>query len=98
MIATTIEQGQRLLNAGLSADTADMYWYQWGDLPQKTLAVKYEALYKDELPAWSLSQLWDIMRKADVPYDYSTVDAPEFVIESLVLAIEQLSKQVRIRY
>ena len=64
-IATSEEQSKHLLEIGVDPSTADMYWYQWGDLPQKTLAVKYEKLIKGEVPAWSLSALLALAKSFD---------------------------------
>lgn len=60
-IATTSEQSSRLLRCGVSADTADMYISNYGELwaaPYKDNQRKNE---KDFLPAWSLSALLGLL-------------------------------------
>ena len=61
-IATTIEQSRKLVELGLSADTADMFWLVVKDA---RLHVKTEDLshYKnwENYPAWSLSKLLELM-------------------------------------
>lgn len=75
MIATTQEQGDRLLRCGVSADTADMSWRTilcpsndepWAD-PQLSV-LSYSAakdIYGDDYvePAWSLSALLGLLPK-----------------------------------
>lgn len=39
-IATTIEQSKKLIELGLSADTADMYYYNNDEIPQIISDIK----------------------------------------------------------
>lgn len=62
MIATTIEQSKKLIELGLSADTADMW------IVQENLVAKSADFDKPDdceaenvSPAWSLSALLDIL-------------------------------------
>lgn len=58
-IATTREQSDRLLQCGVSADTADMMF-----TPYDTLSTEpYREALKDRgcIPAWSLSALLDLL-------------------------------------
>ncbi len=60
-IATTQEQSARLLRCGVSADTADMYISNYGELwaaPYKDNQRKNE---KGFVPAWSLSALLGLL-------------------------------------
>ena len=67
-ICTTREQSERLLALGLSKDTADMYLcpsidgiiYQVVQLPESSFA-------EDEIPAWSLNRLIEMMPLDVVP-------------------------------
>lgn len=58
MIATTVEQSKKLIELGLSADTADMHYWE---------AEGKEYLYIGKCsdingtPAWSLSKLLELM-------------------------------------
>lgn len=72
-IATDSSQSQRILRCGVSADTADMYISNCGDLwasPYKDNQRKNE---KGFLPAWSLSALLGLLPKEikvdESPYD-----------------------------
>lgn len=112
MIATTIEQGKRLLDAGLDPKTADMCYIEEiitngiGCIPYKRTWSEYPCVDTHEesegpelvsLPAWSLSKLWDIMLRSGVVYEYSTSESSKDVLDSLVDAVARLAKQGRIK-
>ena len=67
-ICTTREQSERLLSLGLKKETADMYLcpsidgiiYQVVQLPESSFA-------EDEIPAWSLNRLIEMMPLDVVP-------------------------------
>ena len=63
--ATSITQSKKLLNAGIDISTADMVYSKHsadGDLEEYALYYNNEGLIdEDEIPAWSISALWDIM-------------------------------------
>lgn len=62
MIATTIEQSQRLLRCGVSADTADMMYFEDGELSTLSYSEYNEDFYhKETLSAWSLSTLLSLL-------------------------------------
>lgn len=66
-IATTKEQSSRLLQCGVSADTADMMF-----TPHNTLSVEpYKEALKDRgyIPAWSLSALLGLIPHIIEVYD-----------------------------
>lgn len=57
MIATNQEQSARLLRCGVSADTADMYISNYGDLWASPFKDNQRKDEKGFTPAWSLSAL-----------------------------------------
>lgn len=76
MIATDKSQSQRLLECGVSADTADMCWTRFESDGEKyeQLSVMDESIYKfaslSPIPAWSLSALLGLLPKElnDFPF------------------------------
>jgi len=68
-IATTIEQSKKLIELGLSADTADMYYYNNDEIPQIISDIK---LLKESINpkfytlAWSLSALIELLSYGDI--------------------------------
>ena len=103
MIATTIEQSKRLLDAGVNPKTADMCFQNYvfrtnddGDIildsikPTGGLTVGNPFT---DYPAWSLSALWDIIPPAfrDVVFNsMRTIDKDsENLIEIAVQFIEE---------
>lgn len=93
-IATTIEQGKRLLEAGLGSGSADMHYiasafdFRQGEwIPQESGSKCYLAVGRPskemDIPAWSLSKLIDIAGGV-VSFDANTSASQ---IEELVKAI-----------
>lgn len=68
-IATTKDQGERLLRCGVSADTADMVWTRFESDGEKyeQMGVMDESSYEvaslNPIPAWSLSALLGLLPK-----------------------------------
>ena len=61
-IATTIEQSERLMKAGLYKGSADMTWNFVPYEDEYWLGVAREdSQHYADYPAWSLSRLWDIL-------------------------------------
>ena len=68
-IATTIEQSKKLIELGLSADTADMYYYKENVFNNALATFNGALLVKGNskpeveytIPAWSLSALIELM-------------------------------------
>lgn len=64
-ICTTKEQSQRLLDLGLKPETADMYHttFYRDNIGYEIIQVRNERLplLSQEVPAWSLHRLFDIM-------------------------------------
>ena len=77
MIATTIEQSNKLLALGIDPSTADMFYRDNGE----DLKLMWELVVdKPKYPAWSLSALLDlipqvaIMQNVDKSYDITSFD------------------------
>ena len=68
---TTIEQSKKLLELGLSPESADMhYWPLPVDLPTTySTAVVVEKPSKEDLPCWSLASLMNILSKKALEFD-----------------------------
>ena len=86
MIATSIEQSRRLLDAGMPVESADMHWFGINDVASE-LVVGEPFLLDVEYPAWSLSALWQMIHEAGEVYEFSTDIQPEELIETLVATI-----------
>lgn len=99
MIATSIVQSLRLLDAGVPKESADMMWvvpetfdsgFDGEDEntpdPPASLKLQRYGRYCDT-PAWSLSALWQMIHEAGVIYEFSTDTGPDELIESLVTII-----------
>lgn len=56
-VATTIKQSKELLKLGVSADTADMYWWSTND---RDYLYTGKCTDKNGIPAWSLAALMEI--------------------------------------
>lgn len=88
MIATTIEQAEDLVKAGVSPDTADMMWVP---VPTRHKGV-VERLYVGQAtpngtPAWSISALWDILHSLDKTYEFPTTFSADELIAQLVMIL-----------
>ena len=90
-IATTKEQGRRLITAGVGTESADMVYgfVVFGDIRKVTLLPKDENIEKDSIIffAWSLSALWSIIYNLDKTYEFQTELSAEELIETLVTTI-----------
>lgn len=92
-IATTIEQSERLLKAGLDPKSADMYWGHVGIGGSRAIVVLPAVPQIDPnstiIPAWSLSRLWDAFG-LDILGGWFSVGSStsEDVIEELVSMLE----------
>lgn len=93
-IATTREQSQRLILAGLKPETADMFWFCTAFEEEDpdavwTLNVK-QAYNPDEIhgayPAWSLGALWNIFVESNTTLCFETdKTTPAFVLISMLV-------------
>lgn len=88
-IATNIEQSKALLEAGINPATADLVWKvkkivftAKGKTTEWILSSPDANTRDGDIPAWSLSALWDLSK---FPLVFTTgEDAPEKIIELLV--------------
>lgn len=66
-ICTSIEQSKRLLALGLKKETADMWYPHFA----KTYPIPLvdEVLTTDDIPAWSLHRLWELVNIAHIILD-----------------------------
>lgn len=99
-IGTTIEQSRRLIAAGVRPETADMAYRPWTrSAAGFDLVTDFESgkvfFQEDDIHAWSLSALWDLLNESKITLEYATNRSSEALIESLVTAIERFAKQGR---
>lgn len=89
MIATSIVQSLRLLDAGMPVESADMHWFGVNDVAlELVVGEPFLFLGQDvEYPAWSLSALWQMIHEYGEVYEFSTDTGPDELIESLVTII-----------
>lgn len=97
MIATSIEQSRRLLDAGLDPGSADMFWINvevWNREEKRLVCEWFINVGQSQFqtlphhcPAWSLSALWQVLYDAGEIYEFSTDTGPDELIESLVTII-----------
>lgn len=62
MKATTIEQSLRLIELGLKKTSSDLYYYK-GHRDELEVIVKHENLDDEDIVAWSLDALLNVMPK-----------------------------------
>ena len=92
MLTTTLEQSKRLVTAGMDCNTADFVYY-----PDGKPHLRPRNFNVVNIPAWSMSALWDILYCTGVKYyDFSTADDSAAVIENLVEAVIRLVKSGQI--
>jgi len=97
-IPTSIEQSKRLLEAGVPKGSADMKhtrlvieadgggYFSIG--PRKDFHIEVgNAKFEDEVPAWSLSALWQMIHDLDKTYEFPTSLSADELIETLVTTI-----------
>lgn len=92
MIATTIEQAEDLVKAGVSPDTADMCWgnisYGKGKMMIGVISKHPDLDIKNTIaPAWSISALWDILHSLDKTYEFPTTFSADELIAQLVMIL-----------
>ena len=98
-IATTIEQSKRVLEAGLDPRSADMKHTRLviesdGDGycsigPRNNYHIESgRAKFEDEIPAWSLSRLIDLIAETGVPMKYGPMKDSASVLNHAVNALE----------
>lgn len=90
MIATTIEQAEDLVKAGVSPHTADMCWalpYAPGVKNLRPMLYIEPYSNADIAPAWSISALWDILHSLDKTYEFPTTFTADELIQQLVMIL-----------
>ena len=89
-ICTTREQSERLLSLGLKKETADMYWTKpFGDWI--AIVGSGGILDEDNIPAWSLHRLIEIVSHTQYPYYVISKELP--IYDALCERIEWLIKE-----
>lgn len=88
-IATSIEQSKRLMEAGVSKDSADMRWEQFaGCIPHLCYQLDSMPLIAPKVtPAWSLSALWQMVHELDKTYEFPSSLSADELIETLTSTI-----------
>ena len=106
MIATSVEQSKRLIGAGVDPKTADCCWshyvltYDFGHAMEvstvEPLLYSYPACHDGDVPAWSLSAIWDLIGETSAVFEFSTSDKSQNVLCSLVENVIRFAKQGRL--
>jgi len=65
MISTTVEQSKHLIELGLRKTSSDLYYCK-GHRDELEVIVKHENLDDEDIIAWSLSALLEVMPKPDL--------------------------------
>lgn len=97
MIVTSIEQSKRLLEAGVSPKTTDIYAVFYPNMSAWHYEAKDDAEFEKTMreianegeyyECWSLSALWNIIHRLDKTYDFGTDMSAEELMEFLVNTI-----------
>ena len=92
-VCTTKEQSQRLLELGLKPETADMYHttFYRDNVGYEIIQVRNEKLplLSQEIPAWSLHRLMEILNPVSIEFSISTLeDAYEDIIYNISESIK----------
>lgn len=86
-IATTIEQSKRMIDTGIDIEeSADFYYDSKGYLQWRGDPVLFQ-IASFQVPAWSLSALWQIVHELDKTYEFPTTLSSDDLIELLVKTI-----------
>ena len=62
-ICTSIEQSKKLIELGIDANTADMYWWYSGKRYYVESMDDNDFNKKSDIPTWSLSALMELMNR-----------------------------------
>ena len=62
-ICTSIEQSKKLIELGIDANTADMYWWYSGKRYYVESMDDNDFNKESDIPTWSLTALFDILPK-----------------------------------
>ena len=90
-VATNIKESQRLMSAGLSPKSADMYWgfLSFGDIKRYEVirsCPELDAISNTLVPAWSLYRLLEI-RVSKEPFNYGAIDSTDKFFDVLINSI-----------
>ena len=87
-ICTTIEQSKRLLDLGLKPETADCFHWSYSGT-NYIGNIDEEPLSEEDVPAWSLHRLMELLNPQTVEFAMSTVyGAYEDVIYNISISIK----------
>ena len=87
-IATTIEQSERLLEAGLCKEGADMQWtYLCGEDTYWLQVAREDSQLFADFPAWSLSKLIDIAGGVVSCDGNTSIDQMEALVEVIIFLV-----------
>ena len=92
---TTTEQSKRLLDLGVPAWTADLYFYEEGCISnndEPSGVIPYDEVYEDntmfssyvELPCWSVGRLIEIIKICSKPKEQTTMSEELLYCRDLV--------------
>ena len=86
-IATSIEQSKRMIDTGIDIEeSADFYYDSKGYLQWRGDPVLFQ-IASFQVPAWSLSALWQRVHELDKTYEFPTELSAEELIETLTRTI-----------
>lgn len=86
-IATTREQSKRMIDTGIDIEeSADFYYDSKGYLQWRGDPVLFQ-IASFQVPAWSLSALWQMVHELDKTYEFPTELSADELIETLVSTI-----------
>ena len=79
---TTFEESEKLLEAGLSPDTADMCYQRMGRKNGKTYisSALCDKPEEDDIPCWSLGALMNIIKRTDQKFDISSIEEAVYYV------------------
>lgn len=86
-IATTIEQSKRMIDTGIDIEeSADFYYDSKGYLQWRGDPVLFQ-IASFQVPAWSLSSLWQMVHELDKTYEFPSSLSADELIETLTSII-----------
>lgn len=78
MRVTTIEQSLRLIELGLKKTSSDLYYHK-GHRDELEVIVKHEYLDDEDIIAWSLDALLEVMRKLNAVVTLQVTELATFL-------------------
>ena len=87
-ICTSIDQSKKLIELGIDANTADLWWnVDDRDYPSLDYNIGFHKEHKDDIPAWSIAALNKILKKHLHSYELSYCSAVKNSTIALALKI-----------